>query len=91
MARKWIIGVGLIVLVVGGLFLLGFIPMVDSNDANMEIIFYDVDGNELGRSDSKLAIFGIQSPDFEGNIHTLDVVVHFKVTTDIDYSLIATG
>lgn len=74
-------------LIVGGLFFLGFIPS-DDNSSSMEIIFYDADGNELGRSGT---ILGIQSPpDFEGNIDHLDVVVYFQVTTDIDYNLMTT-
>jgi len=91
MARNWIIAIALMVVVVGGLFFMGFIPPIEDNSTSMEIIFYDADGNELGRSDSKLSIFGIQSPGFEGNIHSLEIVVYFQVTTDIDYSLIATG
>ena len=71
------------VLVVGGLFFLGFIPSGD-NSSSMEIIFYDADGNELGRSGT---ILGIQSPSFEGDIHSLEVVVYFQVTTDMDYTL----
>jgi hypothetical protein len=87
MARKWIIAVVLMGLIVGGLFFMGFIPPADDNSASMEIIFYDADGNELGRSND---ILGIQSPDFVGNIDTLDIVVYFQVTTDIDYHLIST-
>ena len=85
MARKgWIIGISLalIVLVVGGLLLSGVVPLPETNASNMEIIFYDADGNELGRTDTKLSLLGIQNPGFTGDIHSLDVVVYFKVTTN---------
>ena len=85
MARKWIIAVAFMVVIVGGLFFLGFIPLGNDNSSSMEIIFYDDDGNELGRSDN---ILGIQSPSFEGNIYSLEIVVYFQVTTDIDYTFI---
>lgn len=85
MAKNWIIGITLMALVLGGLFLLGYIPLPDDNDSSMEIIFYDADGNELGRTDT-LSLFGIQQPGIEGDIHSLDVVVYFKITTDIDYA-----
>ena len=87
MARKWLIGIGLTVLVVGALFLTGIIPIGDSNAAYMEITFYDADGNELGKADDSLSIFGIQSPEFTGDIYSLDVVVYFDVTTDMDYTI----
>jgi len=90
MRNKWIIGIVIIAIVFGGLFLLGFIPG-DNTAGDMEIIFYGEDGNELGRTDTRLATFGIQSPDFEGNIHSLEVVVYFTVTTEIDYAWITTG
>jgi len=90
MARKGLvigISLGLIVLVVGGLLLTGIIPLPDSNASHMEIIFYDAEGNELGKAEPAL---GIQSPSFTGDIHSLDVVVYFKVTTDADWSYITT-
>ena len=89
MARRWLIAISVIAVIVVGLLLLGVISIGDSNAAEMEIIFYDADGNELGRSDTGLSIFGIQGPGFEGDIHSLDVVVYFKVTTDIDYTYIS--
>lgn len=89
MTRNSIIAVVLLIMVVGGLLLMGFIPSLDDNSSNMEIIFYDEDGNELGRADDTFSIFGIQSPSFEGNIHSLQVVVYFQVTTDIDYTLMS--
>ena len=91
MARKLVIGVslGIIVLVVGGLLLSGIIPLPETNASSMELIFYDADGNELGKTDGTLGIFGIQSPDLEpGDIHSIDVVVYFKLTTDIVYTSI---
>lgn len=87
MANRLLVGIMIIALVIGGLFLLGYIPLGDDNSANMEIIFYDVDGNELGRTNT-LSLFGIQQPGIEGDIHSLDVVVYFKVTTNIDYESI---
>jgi len=84
MARKWLIGIGLIVLVVGALFLTGIIPLPESNTSSMEIIFYDAEGNELGRTDTRLSIFGIQNPGFEGDIYSLEVVMYFTVTTNAD-------
>ena len=87
MANRLLVGIMIIALVIGGLFLLGYIPLGDDNSANMEIIFYDADGNELGRTNT-LSLFGIQQPGIEGDIHSLDVVVYFKVTTDIDYTYV---
>ena len=91
MGRKWLIAIAVIALLLVGLFVMGYISIPDDNDSNMEIIFYDEDGNELGRSDSKLGILGVQSPSFTGDIYSLDVVVYFQVTTDIDYASITTG
>ena len=88
MARRWLIAISVIAVIVVGLLLLGFIPLGDSNASDMEIIFYDADGNELGRTDT-LSLFGIQRDGIEGDIHSLDVVVYFKVTTDIDYTYIS--
>lgn len=90
MKKKLILGVIVLGVLLGALFFLGFIPGTGAG-SDMEIIFYDADGNELGRSDTRLALFGIQSPDFVGNIHTLEVVVYFEVTTDLDYAWITTG
>jgi len=92
MRNKWILGIGVLAIVLGGLFLMGYISLPGpGNTSDMEIIFYDADGNELGRTDTRLALFGVQSPDFVGNIHSLEVVVYFEVTTDIDYAWITTG
>ena len=88
MARKGVvIGIIVILLVVGGLLLTGIIPLPESNDSSMEIIFYDAAGNELGKAEPTL---GIQSPSFSGDIYSLEVVVYFKVTTDVDYTYITT-
>lgn len=84
MAKKWILGVVVLAVVLGGLFLFGFIPG-DSSGSDMEIIFYDADGNELGRTDTRLSTLGIRAEGFEGDIYSLKVVVYFRVTTDIDY------
>ncbi len=89
MARKGVvIGIIVILLVVGGLLLTGIIPTPDDNTSYMEITFYDADGNELGKADDTLSIFGIRSPDILGDkdIDHLDVVVYFKITTDVDYT-----
>lgn len=91
MARKWLIAIAVIALIIGGIFLIGFLIPDSGNATDMEIIFYDVDGNELGRSNTELSILGIQSPGFAGDIYSLDVVVYFQVTTNIDYTAIATA
>ena len=90
MKNKLVLGIAVLAIILGGLFLFGFISG-DSAASDMEIIFFDEDGNELGRTDTRLGVFGIQSPAFEGNIHSLEVVVYFSVITDIDYAWITTG
>jgi hypothetical protein len=71
---------------------MGYIPIDDRVGSDMEIIFYGADGNELGRTDTRLGLFGIRSPDFVGDIVSLQVVVYFQVTTDItDYAWMTTG
>lgn len=91
MSKNWIIGIGVLALVLGGLFFMGYIPLPgDKNASYMEIIVYDVDGNELGRTDTRLSIFGIQQEGVEGDIYSLKIVVYFTVTTDINYQRVAT-
>ena len=85
MKNKLILGVVVLAVVLGGLFFLGVIS-VDANDPTMDITFYDVDGKELGAiSTTSLSLFGIRRAGFEGDIHSLEVVVYFTVTTDIEY------
>lgn len=83
--RRAVIGVALVAIVVlAGLFFLGFTPAEDIG-SYMEITFYDEDGNELGKISNQFAIFGIQREGIEGDVYSLKPVVYFKVTTDIDY------
>ena len=92
MARKWLIAIAVIVMVIGGLFLISFvIPPDDIPVSSIEIVFYDEDGNELGRTDTRLSILGIQNPGFEGDIYSLEVVMYFKVTTSVDVAAIASA
>lgn len=90
MKNKLVLGIIVLAIVLGGLFFLGFIPGEGAN-SDMEIIFYDADGNELGRTDTRMATFGIQNSGFVGDIHSLEVVVYFEVVTDIEYAWITTG
>jgi hypothetical protein len=84
MKNKLVLGVIVLAVIVGALLFFGFIPSEASN-SEMEIIFYDAEGNELGRTDTRLAILGIRADGFEGDIYSLKIVVYFTVTTDIDY------
>lgn len=90
MKNKLVLGVIVLAVIIGGLFFLGFVPGTGAG-SDMEIIFYDAEGNELGRTDTRLSTFGIQRDGFEGDIHSLFVCVYFEVTTDIDYGWITTG
>lgn len=75
-----------IAIVVAGALVLGTIYVVSVTDAShMEIIFYDADGDEIGRTDTRIITFGIRQDGEIADIHSLKVVVYFKVTTDIDY------
>ena len=71
------------------LVLLVIIPAVtpETEASNMLITFYDEDGNELGEAFSTLPLnpFAIHGAGIEGAIHSLKIVVYFKITTDIAY------
>jgi hypothetical protein len=46
--KNWVIGIGVIALVLGGLFLMGYIDVpVEGFDGDLKITFYDADGNEV--------------------------------------------
>lgn len=84
MNKKLVLGLVIVALVIGGLFLMGAIPVEDSN-VSMDITFYDVDGNELGKATTAgFSMFGIRRPGVEGDIHFLTVAISFTVTTDIE-------
>ena len=85
MGKKWILGVALLVVFLGGLFFMGYIPGTESDKADMDLTFYDEEGNELGKTTTKLAILGIQTPGFEGDVHSVKVAVSFIVTTTMEY------
>lgn len=78
-----------IVVVLTTLALLFIIPAMqpEAETSNMLITFYDEDGNELGEAYSVLPLnpFAIHGEGIEGAIHSLKIVVYFKVTTDIAY------
>lgn len=89
--RKWILGLGVLAIVLGGLFLMGYITIPEANASDMDITFYDVNGEELGKATTTgLSIFGIRRAGFEGDIYSVKVAVHFTVTTDINYTGIET-
>lgn len=86
MKNKWILGVLALVVILGGLFLMGYIetPGVDHTKSDVELTFYDEDGNELGKIDTKLAILGVRTAGFEGDVHSVGVRVNFEVTTTME-------
>jgi hypothetical protein len=83
-----------IAIVLTTLALLFIVPAMqpETETSNMLITFYDEDGNELGDAYSVLPLnpFSIHGEGIEGAIHSLKVVVYFKVTTDIPYTGIDT-
>ena len=84
MKNKWILGILALVVILGGLFLMGIIPAEGANSA-MDITFYDADGNELGKATTGGLTLGIRTVDGAVDIHHIDVVVSYLVTTNIDY------
>jgi hypothetical protein len=84
MKNKLVLGVIVLALFLGALFLMGAIP-VEDNNVSMDITFYDADGNELGKATTTgFSMFGIRRAGVEGDIHSLKVAVSFTVTTDIE-------
>lgn len=85
MKNKLILGVIVLAVIVGAWVIFAGLPVVDGTAANMDITFYDADGKELGvATTTGLSIFGIRREGIEGDIHSLKVVVHYTVTTDIE-------
>lgn len=88
--KNWMIGIGVLALVLGGLFLMGYITLPGDDQFNIDITCYDKDGNELGTATTRLAILGISREGFDGDIHSVKVEVDFQVTTNIDYKEVNT-
>lgn len=84
MGKKWILGVALLVVLLGALFLFGVIP-AEGSSSSMDITFYDADGNELGVARTGLSIFGIRTAGFEGDVYSVKVAVSYVVTTNMEY------
>lgn len=84
MKNKWILGVIVLGVIVGAMLIFGALT-VEGTAADMDITFYDADGNELGvATTTDFSIFGIRREGIAGDIHSLKIVVHFTVTTDIE-------
>lgn len=89
MGNKWILGVALLVVLLGGLWYLGVIPAEGASSA-MDITFYDADGNEIGKATTGGLALGIRTVDGAVDIHHIDVAVSYVVTTNIEYLAIYT-
>ena len=87
MNRNFIVGLGVVV-VAGLLLLFVIVPALQpaGTGSEMNITFYDEDGNELGKA-TTIGLFGlgIRTSGFEGDIHSVKVAVSFEVTTTMDY------
>ena len=85
MRNKWILGVIVLAVILGGLFFFGVITP-ESAASDMHITFYDEAGNELQvASTTGLAMFGIRQDGSATDIFSVLVKVDFEVTTDITF------
>lgn len=62
----------------------------EGTGSDMDITFYNADGNELGKATTTLFGLGIQTSGFEGDVYSVKVAVSFEVTTTMDYAAMYT-
>jgi len=74
----------IIALVASGIVLSGLIPIGPPDSSDMVITFFDIAGSQLGTTRaSSLTPLTLHQEGFDGEIHSMKVVVYFRVTTTI--------